>query len=156
MVRQREIDPNAFLPSRFMELQDSKSSKSLAEIYEEDFTNSREKEAGNKVVAKEDVELEKRHSEIEELFEELSGKLDALSNARFTPKPVSHTSGSRYRRLISTLSSQRQQSQRSRMSLRSLWNQLYQPLVRQLLYLHQKKPSYRIQRMKIDLISLRR
>lgn len=88
MIRQREIDPNAFLPSRFMELQDSKSQKSLAEIYEDEYSSSKIREAGGKVVAEVDKDLEKKHSEIEELFEELSGKLDALSNARFTPKPV--------------------------------------------------------------------
>lgn len=88
MVRQRAIDPNAFLPSRFMEIQDVKSNKSLAEIYEEDYTTAKEKEAGREVTHELDKDLEKKHEEIEELFEELSGKLDALSNARFTPKPV--------------------------------------------------------------------
>lgn len=72
-----------------MELQDSKSNKSLAEIYEEDYSTSKEKEAGRTVVHQLDKDLEKKHSEIEDLFDELSGKLDALSNARFTPKPVS-------------------------------------------------------------------
>lgn len=71
-----------------MELQDVKSNKSLAEIYEEDYTNAKEKEAGRTVTHELDTDLEKKHAEIEELFEELSGKLDALSNARFTPKPV--------------------------------------------------------------------
>lgn len=72
-----------------MELQDSKSSKSLAEIYEEDYQTAQAKEEGRAVVHELDAELETKHQEIEDLFEELSGKLDALSNARFTPKPVS-------------------------------------------------------------------
>ena len=88
VVRQRAIDPNAFLPSRFMEIQDVKSNKSLAEIYEEDYNTAKEKAAGREVTHELDKDLEKKHDEIEELFEELSGKLDALSNARFTPKPV--------------------------------------------------------------------
>ncbi|KAK4692138.1 U3 small nucleolar RNA-associated protein MPP10, partial [Phenoliferia sp. Uapishka_3] len=86
VIRHRAVDPNAFLPSRFMELQDTKSNKSLAEIYEEDYTTAKEKDAGRAVVNELDKDLEKKHAEIEELFEELSGKLDALSNARFTPK----------------------------------------------------------------------
>lgn len=96
VVRQRAIDPNAFLPSRFMELQDSRSNKSLAEIYEEDYTTAKERDAGRKVVHELDKDLAKKHDEIEELFEELSGKLDALSNARFTPKPVRCSCRARY------------------------------------------------------------
>ncbi|KAM0752990.1 Mpp10 protein [Meredithblackwellia eburnea MCA 4105] len=87
VVRQRAVDPNAFLPSRFMEIQDTRSGKSLAEIYEEDYTVAREKDAGREVVHELDKDLEKKHTEIEDLFEDLSAKLDALSNARFTPKP---------------------------------------------------------------------
>lgn len=87
--RRRPVDPNAFLPSRYLEVQDTKSGKSLAEIYEEDFVSAREREAGRKVTHALDADLEKKHKEIEDLFEDLSGKLDALSNAHFTPKPVS-------------------------------------------------------------------
>ncbi|GAA5834951.1 hypothetical protein JCM3766R1_002051 [Sporobolomyces carnicolor] len=84
--RRRAVDPNAFLPSRYLELQDTQSQKSLAEIYAEDYEKSREKEEGRKVTNELDKDLEKKHQEIEDLFEELAGKLDALSNARFTPK----------------------------------------------------------------------
>ncbi|GAA5923512.1 rRNA-processing protein MPP10 [Sporobolomyces koalae] len=84
--RRRAVDPNAFLPSRYLELQDTQSQKSLAEIYAEDYEKSKEKEEGRKVTNELDKDLEKRHQEIEDLFEELAGKLDALSNARFTPK----------------------------------------------------------------------
>lgn len=88
VVRQRPIDPHAFLPSRYMELQDTKSSKSLAEIYEDEFVEKRALESGEGLVKEVDKKLEEKHSEIEELFDELASKLDALSNARFTPKPV--------------------------------------------------------------------
>ncbi|CEQ38573.1 SPOSA6832_00018 [Sporobolomyces salmonicolor] len=84
--RRRPVDPNAFLPSRYLELQDSQSQKSLAEIYAEEYEQTREKEQGREVAHALDKDLEKKHQEIEELFEELAGKLDALSNARFTPK----------------------------------------------------------------------
>ncbi|GAA5983381.1 hypothetical protein JCM5350_003092 [Sporobolomyces pararoseus] len=84
--RRRAVDPNAFLPSRYLELQDTQSQKSLAEIYAEDYEKSKEKEEGRKVTNELDKDLEKKHQEIEDLFEELAGKLDALSNARFTPK----------------------------------------------------------------------
>jgi U3 small nucleolar RNA-associated protein MPP10 len=91
VVRQRAVDPNAFLPSRFMELQDSKSNKSLAEIYEEDYQTEKAKEEGRKVTHELDADLEKKHQEIEDLFDDLASKLDALSNARFTPKPPKAT-----------------------------------------------------------------
>lgn len=77
-----------------MELSDAKSNKSLAEIYEEDYTASKDKAAGKTVVHQLDKDLDKKHTEIEDLFDELSGKLDALSNARFTPKPVSSPASS--------------------------------------------------------------
>lgn len=76
------------MPSRYLELQDTQSQKSLAEIYAEDYEKSKETEAGRKVSNELDKDLEKKHQEIEDLFEELAGKLDALSNARFTPKAV--------------------------------------------------------------------
>ncbi|GAA5981130.1 hypothetical protein JCM11641_003122 [Rhodosporidiobolus odoratus] len=84
--RRRPVDPNAFLPSRFMELQDNKSQKSLAEVYEDEYRDARAREDGQEVVQDIDKDLEKRHHEIEELFEDLAARLDALSNARFTPK----------------------------------------------------------------------
>ncbi|GAA6061342.1 hypothetical protein JCM10212_004823 [Sporobolomyces blumeae] len=84
--RRRAVDPNAFLPSRYLELQDTQSQKSLAEIYADDYEKSREKEQGREVKHELDRDLEKRHAEIEALFDDLAGKLDALSNARFTPK----------------------------------------------------------------------
>ena len=84
--RRREIEPNAFLPSRFMDLLDQQSDKSLAQVYEDEFTQAREREQGRQVTHQVDQELEDRHAEIESLFNDLSGKLDALSNAHYTPK----------------------------------------------------------------------
>lgn len=84
--RRRPVDPNAFLPSRYLEVQDTKSGKSLAEIYEEDFVSAKERETGRRTTNALDADLEKKHLEIEALFDDLSAKLDALSNAHFTPK----------------------------------------------------------------------
>ncbi|GAA5845129.1 hypothetical protein JCM11251_008004 [Rhodosporidiobolus azoricus] len=84
--RRRPVDPNAFLPSRYMELQDTKSQKSLAEVYEDEFRDARDREQGREVVNELDKDLQKKHDEIEALFEDLAARLDALSNARFTPK----------------------------------------------------------------------
>lgn len=71
-----------------MELQDTKSQKSLAEVYEDEFRDARDREQGREVVHELDKDLQKKHDEIEALFEDLAARLDALSNARFTPKAV--------------------------------------------------------------------
>lgn len=86
----------AFLPSRMLELQDTASSKSLAEVYADEYRDSRARADGQEVVDVRDTKLEKAHEEIKVLFDTLCGQLDALSNAHFTPKPPSAT--------ISTLS----------------------------------------------------
>ena len=85
VVRLRPVDDKPFLPSRFFELQDTKSSQSLAQIYEDEYTA-----AQNGGVAGEDRDgrLKKDHDEIEKLWEGICGKLDALCNAHFTPKQV--------------------------------------------------------------------
>ncbi|KAH9000704.1 U3 small nucleolar ribonucleoprotein complex, subunit Mpp10, partial [Lactarius hatsudake] len=62
VVRKRPVDDKPFLPSRFFELQDTKSKQSLAQVYEEEYTAT---QTGG---------------------EAISSKLDALSNAHFTPK----------------------------------------------------------------------
>ncbi|BGP44298.1 U3 snoRNP protein [Rhodotorula kratochvilovae] len=84
--RRVAIDPHQFLPSRYMELQDTKSEKGLAEVYADEFRDAREREQGREVTHELDADLQKRHEDIEALFEELAGRLDALSNAHFTPK----------------------------------------------------------------------
>lgn len=83
------MDTKPFLPSRVFELNDEKSTKSLAQIYEDDFTASNEKAAGRAPVMNEkDSKLKQQHDEIEKLWEDICYKLDALSNANFTPKQV--------------------------------------------------------------------
>lgn len=76
----------AFLPSRMLELQDTASSKSLAEVYADEYRDSRARANGEEVTDVRDTKLEKAHDEIKVLFDTLFGQLDALSNAHFTPK----------------------------------------------------------------------
>lgn len=73
-----DITKKRFKPD--FELSDVKSSKSLAEIYEDDY-----KGVDNDLEISE--ELQKNHDEITQLFQNLSYKLDALSSAHFIPKP---------------------------------------------------------------------
>ncbi|KAI8995597.1 U3 small nucleolar ribonucleoprotein complex, subunit Mpp10 [Trametes punicea] len=83
VVRKRPVDDKPFLPSRFFELQDTKSKQSLAEIYEDEYTAA---QTGGVAGDDRDGKLKKEHDEIEKLWENLCGKLDALCNAHFTPK----------------------------------------------------------------------
>jgi U3 small nucleolar RNA-associated protein MPP10 len=86
VVRIRPMEDKPFLPSRFFELADKKSMQSLAQIYENEFiANQNESGAGDD----RDGKLQKEHSEIEQLWESICGKLDALCNAHFMPKQVS-------------------------------------------------------------------
>jgi len=85
-VRQRPIeDEKPFLPSRFFELDGNKSSRSLAQIYEHEYTAARD---GEGVIDDRDGKLAKEHEEIEKAWNAICYKLDALSNAHFTPKQV--------------------------------------------------------------------
>ena len=86
VIRQREIDPLPFVPSHLLELSDAKSSKSLAELYEDEYQSAREAAEGGMPRAESDVKLEREHSVIAADIEALFGKLDALSNAHYTPK----------------------------------------------------------------------
>lgn len=86
-IRVRAYEPTAFLPSRYLELQDTQSAKSLAQIYEEEYQAAA---SGTKIKDPRDEKLKKEHGEIEKLWEEVCYKLDALSSLNFVPKQVSH------------------------------------------------------------------
>lgn len=87
MVRRRPIsDESPFLPSKLFELDGNKSSKSLAQIYEDDFTAARDGEGT--VIDDRDGKLAKEHEALDKMWNEICYKLDALSNAHFTPKQV--------------------------------------------------------------------
>lgn len=85
VVRQRPVDDKPFLPSRFFELQDTKSKQSLAEIYEDEYVAA---QTGGVTGEDRDGKLKQEHEEVEKLWEGICYKLDALCNAHFTPKQV--------------------------------------------------------------------
>ncbi|KAK6454648.1 U3 small nucleolar ribonucleoprotein complex, subunit Mpp10 [Scheffersomyces xylosifermentans] len=73
-------DVSKFHNKRKFELSEQKSSKSLAEIYEDQYNNVDD----SKEVSE---EIQKQHDEISELFTKVTHKLDALCSAHFIPKP---------------------------------------------------------------------
>lgn len=83
VVRKRPMDDKPFLASRFLELQDTKSKQSLSQIYEEEYTAT---QTGGVAGEDRDGKLKSEYDEITKLWEAISSKLDALSNAHFTPK----------------------------------------------------------------------
>ncbi|KAG8740904.1 hypothetical protein FRC10_003563 [Ceratobasidium sp. 414] len=85
VVRKREVDTKPFLPSRAFELKDAQSDKSLAQIYEDEYTMSRAGPSTGPVDDR-DGKLAQEHKEIEQLWDGICYKLDGLSNAHFTPK----------------------------------------------------------------------
>lgn len=79
--RRATLQPLDYMPSKMLELSDQKSSRSLDQVYEDDFGG-----VGDAQGQKLDKELQKEHEEIDQLYENLESQLDALSNAHFTPK----------------------------------------------------------------------
>ncbi|KAI0274674.1 U3 small nucleolar ribonucleoprotein complex, subunit Mpp10 [Gloeopeniophorella convolvens] len=88
VVRRRAVDDKPFLPSRVFELQDTKSKQSLAQIYEDEYVAA---QTGGVAGEDRDGKLRKEHEDITRLWESISLKLDALSNAHFTPKAPTAT-----------------------------------------------------------------
>lgn len=82
VVRRRPMDDKPFLPSRFFELQDSKSQQSLAQIYENEYVAA---QTGTSTDDR-DGKLKREHDEITKLWETICNKLDALCNAHYVPK----------------------------------------------------------------------
>lgn len=83
VVRRRPDDVEKVRRGR-VELDDSKPTEGLAELYEKE--HLRAIDPGNNPTAK-DEKLAKEHSEIEGLFADVSRKLDALTSWHYTPKP---------------------------------------------------------------------
>ncbi|KAJ7788463.1 Mpp10 protein-domain-containing protein [Mycena olivaceomarginata] len=86
VVRIRPMEDKPFLASRFFELKDTKSSQSLAQIYEEEYVA----QTTGTAVDDRDGKLTKEHAELEALWEGICGKLDALCNdisCPSSPKP---------------------------------------------------------------------
>lgn len=74
-------DVTNFRPSSDFQLSETKSTKSLAELYEDQYK-------GTDSSAEVSEELQKAHDEIKNLYQSLSHKLDALCSAHFIPKPA--------------------------------------------------------------------
>lgn len=72
-----------FLPSRYFELQDTQSSKSLAQIYEDEYQSAA---VGGAKKDPRDEKLKKEHDEVQRVWDEICYKLDALSSLNFVPK----------------------------------------------------------------------
>lgn len=72
-----------FRPSKLVDVQETKSQKSLAELYEEDYAKEQNPSAYKDA---ESEKLEQAHKEITDLFSKISHKLDALSSWNYTPK----------------------------------------------------------------------
>ena len=68
-----------------VEIDDAKGQQSLAEIYEEEHVK---KNNPDTYVSQSDEKLQKEEKEIERMWKELSGKLDALSSWHYKPKPA--------------------------------------------------------------------
>ncbi|KAJ3274375.1 U3 snoRNP protein [Terramyces sp. JEL0728] len=83
VVRKAPPKDSVYDPNRRWELDDQKNQKSLADIYEEEYQRQTSK---TEIKTAKDLEVEKHHQEIDELFNNLSQQLDALSNWHFTPK----------------------------------------------------------------------
>lgn len=66
------------------ELDDTKPQQSLAEMYEADHLKAIDPEGH---VDKRDEKVKREHAEIERLWKDISGKLDALSSWHYKPKP---------------------------------------------------------------------
>lgn len=87
VIRQRDLEPLPFAASNMLDLSDAKSQKSLAELYEDEYQASRGKEAGEDAPLSEaEAKLRNDHASITADMESLFNKLDALSNAHYTPK----------------------------------------------------------------------
>ncbi|KAI8905913.1 U3 small nucleolar ribonucleoprotein complex, subunit Mpp10 [Gorgonomyces haynaldii] len=83
VVRKAPPKNTVFDPNRRFELLDEKSSKSLAQIYEEDY---KQKAMGQEIKSEKTLELEQKHQEVEQLLDNLFRQLDALSNYHYAPQ----------------------------------------------------------------------
>ena len=81
---ERKMEDKALKPGRELEeVSTEKSKLGLGDVYARDYE---ENVLGN--ASAKDIEKQKLHDEISGIWDELSSKLDAMSNYHFTPKPV--------------------------------------------------------------------
>ena len=81
---ERKMEDKALKPNRELEeVSTEKSKLGLGDVYAKDYE---ENVLGN--ASAKDIEKQELHDEINGIWDELSSKLDAMSNYHFTPKPV--------------------------------------------------------------------
>ncbi len=88
LIRRRPdaiLDPSDNIRRGRFELDDNKAQQSLAQIYEEEHLRRVDPEGHPD---QRNEKLRKEHEEIEALWKDVSGKLDALSNWHYRPKPA--------------------------------------------------------------------
>lgn len=71
---------NNFKASKKVQVSEEKSTKSLAELYEDEYANKDPNEEVN-------AELKAAHDEINQLFKDVTYQLDSLYSSHFVPKP---------------------------------------------------------------------
>ncbi|KAG6013638.1 hypothetical protein E4U43_007188 [Claviceps pusilla] len=71
-----------------VEVDDSKSTKGLAEIYEEEHIKNANPDT---YVSKSDEKLQREEKEVEAMWKDISARLDALSSWQYKPKPAAPT-----------------------------------------------------------------
>ncbi|OUM61475.1 hypothetical protein PIROE2DRAFT_45185, partial [Piromyces sp. E2] len=85
---ERKIDINTlkpkYDPNKQFELFEEQKKQSLSEVYENEYL----RQTAGEHQSEKELELEKRHQEIDELFKKLCQNLDALSNWHYAPKPA--------------------------------------------------------------------
>ncbi|KAJ1863788.1 U3 snoRNP protein [Coemansia sp. RSA 2703] len=83
--RKKDIQQKPFKPSAFVELDDKKSKKSLAEVYEEQYVAEK---SGDAYVPEDDAKVTEAHKAVDNQFRNLFAQLDALSHFHFAPRPA--------------------------------------------------------------------
>lgn len=86
-IRRRpdSLDASGNTRRGLFELDDSKPQQSLSELYEEEHVKANNPDT---YVSKADEKIRKEEKEIEALWKDVSGKLDALSSWHYKPKPA--------------------------------------------------------------------
>jgi U3 small nucleolar RNA-associated protein MPP10 len=83
--RPDSLDPASGTRRGLVELDDTKGKQSLAELYEEEHVKNTNPDT---YVSKSDEKSRKEEQEIEQMWKDISAKLDALSSWHYKPKPA--------------------------------------------------------------------
>ncbi|CAI4212246.1 unnamed protein product [Parascedosporium putredinis] len=86
--RRPDSDPTANGRRGLVDVEDTKSKKGLAEIYEEEHVKNANPDT---YVSQADEKLRKEEQEVEQMWRDVSAKLDALSSWHYKPKPSAPT-----------------------------------------------------------------